>query len=139
MESAPLTCIADDAADQRFILQQLFNRFLPTYPVRFFADGQALLDGLVSMNQRPGLIVLDRHMPSLDGHQTLLHLKAHSSYQLIPVVMMSADSSAAEIEGCYKAGANSFLVKSTDFNELKVIMTAVCQYWLTINQLAPTH
>ena len=46
MKSAQLTCIVDDAADYRFILQQLFKRFLPDYPVRFFADGQAFLDEL---------------------------------------------------------------------------------------------
>ncbi len=134
MALARFTCIVDDAADYRFLLQQVFSRFLPAYPVHFFASGQALLDELPHMAKKPDLILLDRHMPNMDGHQVLVYLKQHPDYQKIPVVMMSADASYVEIDDCYKAGANSFLLKTIDFNLLKQTMSAVCQYWLELNQ-----
>lgn len=134
MKSTPLTCVVDDAADYRFLLQQLFERFMPDYPVRFFADGQALLDEFDHVELRPGLVILDRHMPRLDGHQTLLLLRAHPNCGTIPIVMMSADASLQEIEGCYKAGANSFLIKKQNVQDLKRVLNAICQYWLVINQ-----
>jgi len=124
----------DDDDDYRFLLQQLWDRLFPTYPVRFFPSGQALLEELPQISRLPSLILLDRHMPDLDGHQTLVALKQHPLYQLIPVVMMSADASPIEIEGCYKAGVNSFLVKPIGVDSLKEVISIVSQYWLVINR-----
>lgn len=86
------------------------------------------------MNPRPSLILLDRHMPELDGHQTLIRLKQHPAYQKIPVVMMSADANQVEIDDCFEAGANSFLLKNNNFDSLKETMSIICQYWLELNQ-----
>ena len=134
MATSQVICIVDDAADFRFLLQQIFNRYFSTYTVCFFVSGRALLDELPKMSQKPSLILLDRHMPDLDGQQTLLVLKRHESYKKIPVVVMSAEASAFEINGCYEAYANSFLVKQIDFKSLKEMLTTVCQYWLEFNR-----
>ena len=131
-----LIYVVDDSADYRFLLQQLFSRFLPAYPVRFFASGQALLEELTDSRPHPGLIVLDRHMPGLDGHQTLQRLKQHPDHRIIPVVMMSADASSSEIEDCYQAGVNSFLFKPIDGESLRASLSLICQYWLELNLAA---
>ncbi|GAB3642692.1 response regulator [Spirosoma arcticum] len=134
MDSYGLLCIVDDDADYRFLVQQVFSRFLSAYPMRLFPSGKALLDELPQMSEQPNLILLDRHMPDLDGHQTLLYLKQQSAYQKIPVVMMSAHASLFEIEDCYKAGVNSFLFKKSGLAPLKDTLSAVCQYWLELNR-----
>ena len=133
MDSYGLLCIVDDDADYRFVVQQVFNRFLSAYSVQFFPGGNALLDELPNMKQKPGLILLDRHMPGLDGHQTLLHLKQHPAYQKIPVVMMSADASSLEIDNCYEVGVNSFLLKKKGLIPLRDALSTLCQYWLELN------
>lgn len=134
MVDAPLICIVDDAADYRFLLQTLFKRDFPMYSARFFPSGKTLLAELPQMSQKPNLILLDRHMPELDGHQTLLRLKQDKAYKTIPVVMMSADASASEIQKCYEACANSFLRKQIDFASLRTMIATICHYWLEINQ-----
>jgi len=134
MPTNSLIYIADDQADYRFVLQQLFTQYLPTYSVRFFEGGQALLDGLAESHNKPGLILLDRHMPRVDGQQTLRALKENPAYQLIPVVIMSSEASAAEINRGYQAGLNSFLKKGLDFQAMKQTMETVCHYWLETNQ-----
>ena len=133
MDSYGLLCIVDDDADYRFLIQQIFSRFLSVYPMRLFPGGKAFLDELPQMREKPSLILLDRHMPDLDGHQTLLYLKQQSAYQKIPVVMMSAHASFSEIETCYEAGVNSFLFKKSNIVPLKDTLLTVCQYWLELN------
>lgn len=127
-------CIVDDAADYRLLLQHMFNHRFPKYSVSFFADGKIFLDHLSGLKQLPNLILLDRHMPTLDGHQTLLRLKKHPRYKLIPVVMMSADASIEEVNNCYEAGVNSFLHKPIDFNHSTQQLDIICQYWLEVNR-----
>jgi CheY-like chemotaxis protein len=133
MTTEPLVCIVDDAADYRLILKHVFSHHFPAYSVRFFVDGQDFLNKFPYLNPLPNLILLDQHMPHLDGHQTLLWLKEHPIYKKIPVVMMSADASALEIDSCYEAGVNSFLSKSLDFDAMREQMEMVCQYWLVSN------
>lgn len=115
MAANNLICVVDDQADYRFLLQKLFYNYLPAYPVYFFDSGYALFDELIDMNPKPGLILLDRHMPHLDGHQTLLTLKGNSVYKKIPVVMMSGDATALEINDCYEAGGEFISVKKAGF------------------------
>lgn len=134
MASKKLIWVVDDQADFRFLLQQIFTRYAPAYPVRFFDSGQTLLREMVELGQKPSLILLDRHMPGVDGYQTLLALKSQPAYKLIPVVMMSAEASTTEINACYEAGVNSFLLKRLDFYALKAMIEGICQYWLDTNQ-----
>ena len=132
--------IVDDTADYRFLLQQVFTRFLPQYTVRFFSSGDELRQHLLTVSEPgkspagPDLILLDLNMPGLSGYDTLLFLKQHSRWQQIPVVMMTSTGSIEEVEQCYKAGANSFLTKPADFVQLKQVMETLCYYWLVLNK-----
>jgi CheY-like chemotaxis protein len=141
--------IIDDAEDFRFLLQQLFARFLPQYSVRFFENGEVFYRQAIAGAERPRLILLDRHMPRMDGLQTLQRIKQPAynnptdeglkgAWDTVPVVMMSSINSSETIEECYKAGANSFVTKPMDFNSLHQTLEGVCSYWLELNQL-PTY
>ena len=139
MTASNLILVVDDSADYRLLLQQLFSRFFSTYLVRFFSDGHTLLNELPALNAETNLILLDHHMPDLNGYQTLLRLKEHSEYNRIPIVMMSADATLPEVEACYQAGSNSFLQKPIDFNLLKQTLSTVSHYWLALNQNSGTQ
>ena len=132
--------IVDDTADYRFLLQQIFTRFLPQYTVRFFSSGDELRTHLSAVDASgrspagPDLILLDLNMPGISGYETLLFLKQHTRWQQIPVVMMTNTGSVEEVEQCYKAGANSFLTKPGDFMQLKQVIETLCNYWLVLNK-----
>ena len=134
MNHPVITCLVDDDADYRLLIQLFFQRSCPEHQIRLFTGGEALLEALPQMSQLPSLILLDRHMPKFDGHQTLEWLKQHPTYKRIPVVMMSADASVKEINNCYESGVNSFLKKSIDPFSMQQSLSVICQYWLDMNQ-----
>ena len=138
MQSNSLICVIDDNPDYTLILQHFFSTSLPEYTVRYFDNGKTFLSELSQMPAKPKLILLDRHMPIVDGHQLLIHLKWDEYVRMIPVVMMSAEATSEEISGCYEAGANSFIIKAIDFNQLRKTLTVICQYWIEFNTL-PRH
>lgn len=127
--------IVDDGADYRLLLQQVFNRFLPQYPVRFFSDGDWLRQHVLTQGERPQVIVLDLDMPVLNGHQTLHFLKQEPTWQQVPVVIMTNSMVGDDIDACYQAGANSFLMKPSGLEQMQQDMSLLCQYWLTMNRL----
>lgn len=136
MPTNQIVYVVDDGADYRFLLQQVFLRYLPQLDVLFFESGDLLCQHSQTGNvaAMPGLILLDLNMPGLNGLQTLKLLKQQPNWCMVPVVVMSSVDSPTEVEQCYDAGANSFLAKPIEFEKLKNVIVETCQYWLTMNQ-----
>lgn len=136
MKKPHLLYVVDDSPDYRMLVEVVFRRFLPDYELRFFESGNELKHHALRTAERPGLILLDRHMPGQDGAQVLQLLKQHPTWQIVPVVMVSNNASQEEKEECYRLGANSFLQKPIGFEPLKDLLTSTCYYWLYLNQQA---
>lgn len=62
----------------------------------------------------PDLILLDLHLPDLPGHKVLARLQRDKLTRDIPVVVISADATARQIERLMAAGARSYLTKPLD-------------------------
>lgn len=134
MKTLNYVYIVDDQPDFRFILKKLFSLSFPDCQVVLFESGQALLNELAQAADLPTLILLDRHMPILDGYQTLQQLKQNPTYQLIPVVMMSAEASSTEVKELFRAGVNSFVRKQLNLSEQMEMVSRIGKYWLETNQ-----
>ena len=67
-------------------------------------------------NSVPGSLVLDIHMPELDGWETLQHLLTSGSSR--PVIIISAEKNGGLNEKVFKAGAVGFLQKPFNGQEL---------------------
>ncbi len=65
----------------------------------------------MAQEKRPGIIILDRHMPDVDGNEVLKILKSRKTTQNIPVVMLSAESQIEEVKSSIDLGANGYIIK----------------------------
>jgi two-component system, sensor histidine kinase and response regulator len=62
----------------------------------------------------PDLILLDLHLPDLRGDEVLARLRKNDGTCDIPVVVISADATASQIQRLKKAGARDYLTKPLD-------------------------
>ncbi|MBE2242547.1 MAG: PAS domain S-box protein [Burkholderiaceae bacterium] len=70
------------------------------------------LDAVAAMRRRrPDLILLDMHLPDIDGMELLRHLKADADLADIPVVVVSADAMPTQVEAALASGALRYLTK----------------------------
>jgi signal transduction histidine kinase/ActR/RegA family two-component response regulator len=68
----------------------------------------------LARQHRPDLILLDQHLPDLGGEEVLRRLQADPDTAAVPVVMVSADATAGQIERLLAAGARQCLTKPLD-------------------------
>ncbi|MEO6363794.1 MAG: ATP-binding protein [Caldimonas sp.] len=77
------------------------------------------LDGLAAVRSRlPHLILLDMHLPDISGLELLRHLKTDPATAAVPVIAVSADATAEQIDAALDAGAVRYLTKPVDVTEL---------------------
>jgi PAS domain S-box-containing protein len=65
----------------------------------------------LARDHRPELIVLDLHLPDLDGDEVIQRLRADSRTSDIPVVIYSADATDRQVERLLAAGATDYMTK----------------------------
>ncbi|MEY2551473.1 MAG: hypothetical protein QOG12_1617 [Verrucomicrobiota bacterium] len=65
----------------------------------------------------PDLILLDLHLPDLRGYEVLARLRQDQRTRHIPVVVISADATARQIQRLMAAGARNYLTKPLDIGE----------------------
>lgn len=81
-------------------------------------------DGLEAIQQAekelPDLILLDVMMPQMDGFETAMHLKNNPTTAGIPIIFLTALNSTQDIVKGFQAGANDFITKPFNKEELLV-------------------
>ncbi len=66
------------------------------------------------LDKRPDLVILDLHMPHLDGFQVLTQIHEFAAGRYLPVLVLTADSTTEARNRALEQGAQDFLVKPLD-------------------------
>ncbi|MBD2598123.1 two-component system response regulator [Nostoc sp. MBR 210] len=140
----PLLVVEDSNEDFK-MLQRLMRRLAVQNPIYRCTNGDEVLDFLYreenSQNPntipKPSVILLDLNLPGIDGRDILERLKQDISLKKIPIVVFTTSSNPKDIEFCYQKGANGYLVKPMDAQELQKTVQAFVEYWLERNTLPP--
>ena len=80
-----------------------------------------------AMHLRPDVIILDFHMPGLDGIATCKILKANQATRAIPVIILTAEESVELNQMAFEAGAQATVLKSMSHERLMNIVDVFIQ------------
>jgi CheY-like chemotaxis protein len=73
---------------------------------------------------KPDLILMDIHLPVMDGLEAIRGIRASVETEAIPIIALTAMAMAEDEAICFEAGANAFLSKPVKLRDLvKVIET----------------
>lgn len=84
------------------------------------AEAENGADAIRDLQTRPfDLVLLDMHMPVMNGKETLAHIRAHeASFRDIPVIALTADSLGPDNKRYDEMGADGYVGKPIDHREL---------------------
>ncbi|MEI6060283.1 MAG: response regulator [Bacteroidota bacterium] len=105
--------IIDDERSIRLLLESFLSK---NYDVVSKSDGMEALDWLES--NMPDLIICDVQMPNMDGYTFVEKVRQRGYTKHTPVVMLSGVESSKDRVKCYKLGAQDFLAKPFNPEEL---------------------
>ena len=128
--------IAEDDADDRFLLETAFQEKKYAERIDFVTNGVELLTYLDAIQNSQGIpcnfpsfVMLDLNMPKKDGREVLQFMKQHPVYKRIPVIIFTTTKSENEVRRCYELGANTYVVKPTSFDDLLRVLDDIRSYW----------
>ena len=104
---ATVLCVEDNISNYTLI-ELIFEQ---RSDIRLLGAMQGRIGLELAREQRPDLILLDLQLPDFDGDDLLVQLKADERTRHIPVVMISADATAVQIDRLKGLGARDYLTK----------------------------
>jgi two-component system, response regulator len=109
-------------------------------PIVRCEDGDSALDYLFrrgpwedpESSPRPGVILLDLNLPGTDGREVLQEIKKHEQLRHIPIIVLTTSNDDRDVDGCYQAGANSYVQKPVDMDGFIRAIERLNGYWFEV-------
>ena len=106
----PVVLLAEDSEDARHVLSlELRHRGCRVITA---ADGQEALER--ALTARPDLILMDLHMPRLDGLAATAQIRAHGELEAVPIIAVTAFDTYGIRQAALEAGCQEYLLKPLD-------------------------
>jgi signal transduction histidine kinase/CheY-like chemotaxis protein len=105
--SVDVVCIEDNEANVRLV--EHIAALRPA--VRLHAASTPSAGVALVQAHRPALVLLDIHLPEIDGYEVLRRLRADAATRDVPVVAVSANAMPRDLERARAAGFDGYLTK----------------------------
>ena len=134
--------VEDNPDDEALTLEALKSQKIAN-EIIVVRDGQEALDYLFTegeyasrdIKDEPQLILLDLHLPKVEGLEVLKRIRANKLTRRLPVVVLTTSTLESDIVGSYDNGANSYLCKPVDFDDFINAIQKLEVYWLLLNKV----
>lgn len=140
MDAGRTVLLVEDDAARAGLLRHVMAGWVSPPRVQTVRTGKEALaylrrDGAYAAAPRPHLVLLDLHLPGLDGRDVLRALKADPRLRRIPVVVMSASEEEDDVAACYDLHANGYVTKAFSLQEMDRDLRAIAGFWLETARL----
>ena len=140
-DSSAILLVEDDEADI-LLLRRAFRNAHIANPLIEVRDGQAAIQYLAGEGDYadrtrcpiPFLILLDLRLPKLSGFEVIAWLRDQPHLAHLIVVVLTASDRVPDVTKAHELGANSYLVKPGDFEELVQMVKRIKGRWLLVDR-----
>jgi CheY-like chemotaxis protein len=114
MKTNRILLVEDDPVDAELATRRLGRMPIPVEVV-VAKDGVEALHLLYGGNGKlPDLVLLDLHLPKLNGLAVLRRIRAEEATKRLPVVMLTSSSEEKDKVEAYAGGATKYITKGYD-------------------------
>jgi CheY-like chemotaxis protein len=123
--------IGEDDIDDQEILEEIFLSIDSKLNLTFINDGQKIVSFLenTTVENIPGLIILDYNMPHLNGAEILKSLQQNEQVKNVPKIIWSTANADGFKNTCLQLGACEYLVKPSSFANLRSMIKRMLSFY----------
>jgi CheY-like chemotaxis protein len=134
--------LAEDDANDVLLIQRAFQKAGFQNSLQVVCDGEKAIEylsgaGDYSDRKRfplPFLLLLDLKMPGTGGFEVLQWVRADRGLKRLLVIVLTSSNLQSDVDRAYDLGANSYLVKPVEFQEMVNMIQRFEMYWTEINR-----
>ncbi len=139
--------LAEDEEDYVLLIKHAFQKAAIPNPLHVVWNGEeaiAYLRGTGKYSDReeyplPDLLLLDLKMPRVNGFEVLQWIRSQPGLSTLRVLVLTSSDQIRDVNEAYQAGANSFLVKPSDFEDVIQLSRLIQDFWLKASRAPETH
>ncbi len=128
MKSLSILLVDDDEIERIKFKKVCKNSGFP-YAVAEAVNGKQAFDYLKNQKNFFNIIILDLHMPKMNGLEFLRKLKNTIEFKNIPVIIMSNSEDSDELKKCYDFGISGYLTKPAQYSKYAKKVKVLLKYW----------
>lgn len=115
--------LADDDEGDRLLFTEAFSELKIKTIVHTVNNGVELMEWLNNKDiHLPHFIFLDLNMPRKNGLQCLKEIRSNEKLKDISIAIYSTSDNEKDMEETFLNGANVYITKPNDFNQLKQVL-----------------
>jgi len=129
--------LVEDNADHAFLTREAFEDVQQRISLHHVDNGEKCLAFLrrqppYDAAPRPDLILLDIHMPRMNGYEVMESLANDEKLRGIPVVVLTTSAEILDVNRMYQLGCSSYLAKPGDFDVFTAALQQLAGYWFNL-------
>lgn len=129
--------LVEDNDDDVFLTREAFEAASLRVSLHHVNNGEKCMrflrkQGEYAVAPSPDLILLDMHMPVMDGYEVMTEIVKDDKLRHLPVVVLTTSYEAADIQKMYGLRCNSYITKPVDFDSFVKAIGQLAGYWLTV-------
>lgn len=124
--------LVDDHPTDRLLAEEAFQLLTVPCTLTTVTSGvEALACLLEAEGALPDLVLVDLHMPGMNGLTVLSKIKQHPALQALPVMMLTTSVAQEDVAQAYTLHASAYLTKAMHFEGFVEQLQSLTAFWST--------
>jgi len=141
LREVEILLVEDNPDDIELALRALSKSNLANQ-IHVVKDGEEALEYIFSAGIPAGrggkdkmkVILLDLHLPKVDGLEVLRRIRTDERTKMMPVIILTSSTEEEDIVKSYELDVNSYVVKPIDFDKFISAASEIGLYWMLLNK-----
>lgn len=135
--------LAEDDSNDVLLIQRAFQKAGLKESLKVVRDGEQAIQylsgqGIYANREKyplPFMLLLDLKMPACDGFEVLQWVRSDQTLKRLLIVVLTSSNLQSDVDKAYDLGANSYLVKPVEFDQMVNMIQRFEVYWTEINRI----
>jgi len=147
MSDHAVILVAEDEEDYVLLIRKAFaeaNLKNPIHVVSTGLEAMAYLKGEGKFINReeyplPELFLLDLKLPGFSGFEIIGWIRSQPGLSGLRIIVLTSSEQMRDVNDAYRLGANSFLMKPYDFDDLVQFSRFIGEFWLKFSKCPESY